>query len=76
LKTKRYSISGTGGFLVEIKYEQHISSLSPILRRDNYYEEQDPYIILPQHLPIDECEYLFALYDRTKEDWLELKKRE
>jgi hypothetical protein len=74
LKIERYSIRDTGGFLLDVKYQSHISSLSPILRRDCYVE-QDPNIIIPQHLPMDEARDLFDLYEETLVAWDELKRR-
>jgi len=78
-KLKKYSILDGGGFMVDIKYEQHISSLSPILRREaeefgEYrYEEQDPHEVIPNHLPDIESEYLFRLLEKEKERWEEVK---
>lgn len=70
----RYDMRRSGGFLVDVKYKHHISSMSPLTRRESWVE-QDPYIILPQHLPIEECEYLFELHDITENNW-EAKKEQ
>lgn len=70
----KYSLLAGPGFLVDVKYEQHISSLSPVLRRD-YYIEQDPREVVPFHLPEDESNYLFDLLNTTNEVWEELKKQ-
>ena len=93
LKHHRYSLSETGGFLIDIKYDHHISSLSPITRRDYdtllkkhpskdeeqiakiAYRRKDPYEILPQHLPWEECDYLFNLLDETEKAHEESRKR-
>jgi hypothetical protein len=71
-KSLRYSIRDTQGFLVDVKYQHHISSLSPVLRRDNYIE-QDPMDVVPYHLPKGECDYLFRLHETTKDNWNKLK---
>lgn len=53
-----------GGFLVDIKYELHISSLSPVMRR---CKEAD-YSIIHEHLPEDECDALLQLRAKVKKD--------
>ena len=71
---KKFSARDADSFIVDVKYEQHISSLSPVLRREAY-QEQDPYKVIPQHLPKDEADYLFLLIEMTESKWLELKKQ-
>ena len=61
----RYSTLESEGFLVDVKYQSHISSLSPILRRP-CYDEQDPKVVLPRHLPEDETDYLLDLFAQTE----------
>jgi hypothetical protein len=79
-RLNKYSILQVGGFLLDVKYEQHISSLSPIIRRDSEdfgqfrYQEQDPHEVLPQHLSENECNYLFTLYYNVEIEWERLKK--
>jgi len=72
-RLKKYSNTDGGGFLVDIKYEQHISSLSPVHRRD-CYQEQDPHKVLPEHLSSNECNYLFGLLQDVEKEWIEKKK--
>jgi len=82
-KMKKWSIRDNGGFLVDIKYQKHISSLSPILRREDpelfeekfRYVEQDPHEVLPEHLSEQECNYLFALMDDVKKEYAEKQKK-
>jgi len=67
------------GFMVDVKYEQHISSLSPVHRRSTAefgafrYVEHDPLKVIPQHLPQEETEYLFNLLHEVEENWKILK---
>jgi len=64
LKSYSYTQREVGGFLIDIKYEMHISSLSPIIRR---CAPADPNILW-DHLPGEECEALFRLREQIKED--------
>ena len=64
--SRRYSLSESGGFLLDVKFGHHISSMSPILRRE-VYREHDPLKVLPKHLPQDECDYLFNLWKETRD---------
>jgi len=66
LKLHKYSLLDTGGFLMDVKYGHHISSMSPIIRRDSF-DEQDPYEVLVNHLPEDEIVYLSHLHKLAKE---------
>ena len=62
----KYSLKEKDGFIVDIKYETHISSMSPILRRPQF-DEQDVYKVLPHYLPEDECDYLFSLQRKAND---------
>jgi hypothetical protein len=62
MKKKIYNQKELGGFLVDIKYELHISSLSPISRR---CDEAD-YKVIWDHLPGVECEALLRLRAKVK----------
>lgn len=53
-----------GGFLVDIKYELHISTLSPIMSRCAPIDTE----IIWDHLPYDECEAIFRLRERVKKE--------
>jgi len=64
LKAMSYRNKDTGGFLVDIKYELHISSLSPVIRRA---QAENPNIIR-KHLPEKECDYLFWLDEKIKKE--------
>ncbi len=50
-------------FLVDIKYEKHISSMSPILRRG--IDLQNDEEVLKRHLPEDEVNYLISLKEEA-----------
>ena len=67
LKMHRYSLLDTGGFLMDVKYGHHISSMSPIIRRPSFIE-QEVYDVLPDHLPADEIVYLSHLHKLAKEN--------
>jgi len=74
LKLHRYSLLDTGGFLMDVKYGHHISSMSPIIRHNEtkppkqpFFLDQNPYEILPDHLPEDEVNYLKELHRIAKE---------
>jgi len=58
----KYSLLETGGFIVDVKYEDHISSMSPIIRRN--FTEYEYKAVIYEHLP-DEAEALFALRDKV-----------
>jgi len=73
LKYHTYSIQECGGFLLDVKYEHHISSMSPITRRPTFHRD-DAYKALPNHLPQGECEYLFGLHKHMVEWWAAQKK--
>ena len=64
LKRYSYAQKTLGGFLVDIKYELHINSMSPILKKG---EESNSDIIW-DHLPFDECEALFRLRAKIKKE--------
>ena len=64
ITTHKYNLLDTGGFIVDIKYQSNISSMSPLLRRD--FTEHDPKVWITIHLP-DEAEALFALRDKVIE---------
>ena len=66
LRIHRYSLIDTGGFLMDVKYGHHISSMSPIIRRESFIES-DPYEVLVNHLPEDEIVYLSHLHKLAKE---------
>ena len=59
-----YSQKPLGGFLVDVKYELHISSLSPVMSR---CDEAD-YKVIWDHLPGEECEALLRLRAKVKKD--------
>ncbi|RLA62804.1 MAG: hypothetical protein DRQ88_13205 [Epsilonproteobacteria bacterium] len=72
LKSYSYSMKPLGGFLVDIKYELHISSLSPIMRRC----EASSHDIIWEHLPGDECAAILRLREKVAKDnylWREKK---
>jgi len=56
-----YSLRETGGFLVDVKYQEHISSMSPITRRENF-EVQEADDVLINHLPEKIYDSLYVLY--------------
>lgn len=56
-----YSLMETGGFLVDVKYQEHISSMSPITRRENF-EVQEADDVLLTHLPEKIYNSLYVLY--------------
>lgn len=61
LASHLYSLKQTGGFLLDVKYQNHISSMSPITRRVSF-ERQDAYNVLPYYLTEDICNSLFSLH--------------
>lgn len=63
-KTISYTQKELGGFIVDVKYELHISSLSPVLNRG----EADDCDIIWDHLPGNECEALLRLREKVKKD--------
>ena len=60
----KYSLIETEGFLVDIKYQSNISSMSPLLRRS--FKEEDYETSIKRHLP-DEADALFAIRDKMIE---------
>ena len=62
ITTHKYNLLDTGGFIVDIKYQSNISSMSPLLRRD--FTEYDYEGMINKHLP-DEAETLFAMRDKV-----------
>ncbi len=62
ITTHMYSLLDTGGFIVDVKYENHISSMSPIIRRD--FTDYDYRDTIQNHLP-EEADALFALRDKA-----------
>lgn len=62
LKRRSYSLRGAGAFMMDVKYEFNISSLSPIMRRGVH---EDPSVIF-EHLPGDEYEALLQLREKVK----------
>ncbi len=57
-----YAQEPLGGFLVDVKYELHISSLSPVISR-GVAEDHD---IIWDHLPGNECRALLRLREKVK----------
>lgn len=62
LNRESYSLRDKDAFMVDVKYETNISSLSPIMTRG---DRQDPKIIW-DHLPPVECEQLLRLREKVK----------
>jgi len=63
---KRWSLSDVGGFLMDVKYESHVSSMSPITRQPALWTDQDPYEVLPKYLPESEVEYFRELHEGVR----------
>jgi len=62
IKSVSYNQKEAGGFLVDVKHELHISSLSPVLSR-GVPDDRD---IIWDHLPGDECRELLRLRAKVK----------
>jgi len=60
-ETYKWRLADKGLFLVDVKYGQHISSLSPLMRRG--LTDENDYDVIMRHLPKDEVEYLMWLKD-------------
>jgi len=61
-KIHKFSLKEEGLFVMDIKYDRNISSLSTSLPNTEF---EDPMEVLMKHLPADEVEYLNYLYSQA-----------